>query len=408
MSQPPDETEELELKALSRRLDGAFETTRPRAGFEDELWLRVQESRPPQRRLGDVLAGFFQGVSEVPAVPLAAVAATLVVVLGVGIFAYSGLGRSAGGSSTAALSAGQNAQRSGELFAGTFGRLPTPAFGSSTGGAAAPRVTADTAAGAYFGPAQLTWAGSLDIKVTSAPVFRYFEPSTSSADQFASALGAVLRERPAGFLGSYFASDYTLKVRGTVQTPPSSPAFFIFSSLSMPAVEAAGAGPQDLADIFLAQHSLAPQWGYNVAVDSSGDPVKVRYQRQFEAAGYGPAYLVDVHGQRYGLEVDLSGGNRPVLVSGLLPVGLDVADYRIVTPTEAIQSAIASSGSSASATPAPTVKLTQAELVYVLVPAGDHSFYEPAYLFSGAFQLNGATLTKRVLVPAVDPAQRKP
>jgi len=43
-----------------------------------------------------------------------------------------------------------------------------------------------------------------------------------------------------------------------------------------------------------------------------------------------------------------------------------------------------------------------------LVPAGDHSFYEPAFFFSGEYQMNGQTLTKRVLVPAVDPSQRNP
>jgi hypothetical protein len=52
------------------------------------------------------------------------------------------------------------------------------------------------------------------------------------------------------------------------------------------------------------------------------------------------------------------------------------------------------------------VQLTQAQLAYVLVPAGDHSFYEPAFLFTGSFQLNGQTMVKRVLVPAVDPSQR--
>jgi hypothetical protein len=46
--------------------------------------------------------------------------------------------------------------------------------------------------------------------------------------------------------------------------------------------------------------------------------------------------------------------------------------------------------------------------VYVLVPAGDHSFYEPAILFSGSYTVNGQTLVKRVLVPAVDPSQRTP
>jgi hypothetical protein len=177
----------------------------------------------------------------------------------------------------------------------------------------------------------------------------------------------------------------------------------------MPAVDAAGAGPADLANIFLAQHSLAPQWNYAVALDSSGDPVKVLYQRQFDAPGYGAAFLVDVNGVRYGLEVDFSG-NRPVLAKGLLPMSLDIADYKIVSADDAVRAAVASSGGSApsTATPSPTVALTQAELVYVLVPAGDHSFYEPAFLFSGTFKLNGQTLTKRVLVPAVDPSQRTP
>jgi hypothetical protein len=39
--------------------------------------------------------------------------------------------------------------------------------------------------------------------------------------------------------------------------------------------------------------------------------------------------------------------------------------------------------------------------VYALAVAGDHSFYEPAFLFSGTFTNNGVTYEKRVLVPAV-------
>src|SRR6266566_7723724 len=373
---------DLELQGLQRELDDAFQTTRPRPAFEDELWLKMQTSRPPARRLGDALAAFFQGIREVPAVPLAAVAAVLVVVIGVGIIAYSGRGHLGGGG--ASSTAGESAARADQLYAGAFGAVPE-----------------------YSGPVQLTWTGKLDLTITSAPVYRYNEPSTSSADQFASALGAVLRERPSGFLGSYSAADYALKVRGTEQSPPSSPAFFIFSSPSMPAIDAAGAGPQDLANIFLAQHSLTPAWGNTIVVDSSGDPIKVRYERQFDVAGYGAAHLVDVNGDRYGLEVVLSA-NRPVLVSGLLPVGLETADYKIVAAGDAGQSVLAASSVGNAATPALTVKLTQAELVYVLAPAGGHSFYEPAYLFSGTFQLNGATLVKRVLVPAVDPSQRNP
>jgi hypothetical protein len=74
-----------------------------------------------------------------------------------------------------------------------------------------------------------------------------------------------------------------------------------------------------------------------------------------------------------------------------------------------VQSALASSPSRADRiTPTPTIRLTRAELVYALVWAGDHSFYEPAYLFSGTFSYNGTTYTKRVLVPAVDPSQLLP
>jgi hypothetical protein len=49
------------------------------------------------------------------------------------------------------------------------------------------------------------------------------------------------------------------------------------------------------------------------------------------------------------------------------------------------------------------VRLTSAELVYTLAWGGDHSFYEPAFLFSGTFTSNGTNYVKRVLVPAVAP-----
>jgi hypothetical protein len=402
--------EELELQALQRKLDDAFETTRPRPGFDDELWLRMQSSRPAPSRLRDALSGFFQGIREVPAVPAAAVAVFLVVAIGVGLVTLSGLGRGGATSSSTAGGSNVSAPDAGQLYAGNFGRVPTPVFDNGAKASATTQpATTQGAAADYRGPVQLTWTGKFDLAISTAPVFRYREPSTNDADQFASALGAVLRERPSGFLGSYQASDYTLKVRGTIQSPPSSPAYFIFSSLTMPPVEAAGAGPKDLADIFLAQHSLQPQWSYTAVVDSSTDPLKVRYERQFQTAGYGPAYLVDVNGNRYGLEVDFSA-NRPVLASGLLPVSFDQADYKIVSSSDAIHAALASSAPSpaAPATPLPSVKLNQAELVYVLVPAGNHSFYEPAILFSGTVQLNGQTYVKRILVPAVDPSQRTP
>jgi hypothetical protein len=386
-----DRDDDLEIQALQRELDDAFATTRPRRGFEDELWLHIQAKRPVSTRFADAIAGFFHGIREVPAVPAAAVASILVIAIGAGLLLSStGLGRG-GGSSGAPLAMGADGSKrnSGE-YVPTFGPLPPPAQDNS-----APSMVAS--------PVTYVWAGQLNLSITTAPVFRYQEPTVNAADAFATSLGAALDSRPAGFLGSYRASTYTLTVRGTVQTPPSSPAYFILANSGMPDIDAAGASNQGLADIFLAGHSLIPQWPYTVAVETTGGAVKVVYQRQFEVTGYGAAHLVDSNGVPFGLEVDLSG-RKPVLASGLLPVSLETADYKIIGADRAIR--LATSGNT-SGPSVPTVQLNKAELVYVLVPAGDHSFYEPAFLFTGTLQVNGATTVRRVLVPAVDPSQRQ-
>jgi len=118
---------------------------------------------------------------------------------------------------------------------------------------------------------------------------------------------------------------------------------------------------------------------------------------------------------RVGLLVErpykLHKNEQPVLVQGLLPLVMDAADYRIVSPSAALQVVVgAPAGPGApTASPAagaPAVQLTKVELVYVLVPAGDHSYYEPAYLFSGSVKTGGTTVPRNVLVPAVDPSQR--
>jgi hypothetical protein len=132
----------------------------------------------------------------------------------------------------------------------------------------------------------------------------------------------------------------------------------------------------------------------------------VLFVRQFDASGYGPAKLIDSQGEPYGLEVDLKG-TSVLRVVGLLPVNLDTASYPIISGDQAIRAALTPSlKQSVSSTPGPAVQLTKAELVYVLAPARDWSYYEPAFLFSGTFQMNGTTYVMRVLVPAIDPAQR--
>ena len=400
--------EDLELEALQRQLDDAFETTRPRPGFEDELWTRMQARRPATSRLRDAWLGFVQGVREVPAVPMAAVAAVLVVIIGAGLFAYSGLG-SRGGATTAGLSSGVHGPVSdGFAPPGAFGRLPGPGVNPSapnrtpTGTAVQPSRSVPGAA--YSGPFTLVWKGTFTFTLPAAPVYRYQEPSTNVADQFATSLGAIPRPRPAGYLGSYDTTDFNVLVRGTVQSPATEPTFTLLPIKPIAPIDSAG-GPADVAVVILAQHSLAPMWPYTPQAVTSGDQTVVTLLRQFAVPAYDNVYVVDGAGQRYGLEVDLQG-SRPLRAMGPLPLALDSASYPIITGDEGVRSVLASAPPPEANPTVPVATLTTAELVYTLVVAGDHSFYEPAFLFSGTLTAGGKTYDKRILVPAVDPSQR--
>jgi hypothetical protein len=406
------DSEDLELQALQRQLDDAFETTRPRPGFEDELWTRIQARRPASTRLRDAWTGLVQGIRQAPAVPMGAVAVLLVVALGVGVVTLSGVHIGGAGGGATSLSAGSGRQQYGPEAGragppGAFGRLPSPVLNPGSPDKAADSAAQPTFAAPgspYPGPVTLTWTGKLDLNVTSAPVFRYSEPSTNTADQFGASLGAILLARPGGYLGSYETSDFNVRVRGSVQSPAREPSFIILPIRALAPIDAAG-GSADVAVVFLAQHSLAPAWPYTSESTTAGDETKVLLLRQFAVNGYGYAYLVNGSGERYGLEVDLKG-NTPTLATGPMPLSLDTATYSIITGDEAVRSALASSPAVAASPAAPSVALTTAELVYSLVVAGDHSFYEPAILFSGSFTVDGKTYLKRVLVPAVDPSQR--
>ncbi len=399
------EPEDLELEALQRQLDDAFETTRPRAGFEDELWTLMQAQRPVGSRLRDAWVGLIEAIREAPTVPMAAVAAVLVVVIGAGVFLYSGLGR--GGAGSTATSGAAAPAFGSEPFPlsspGAFGKLPPPAPASrnSDQPATGAPQSAISPGAAYAGPVALKWTGKLDLTIRTAPVFRYHEPSTNIADQFATSLGAVLISRPAGFLGSYQTTDFSVRVRGTIQSPAREPSYIVLP-IAQSFIDGAGA-PMDLALVFLGEHSLAPTWQYAPDTVVSGDVARVTLFRQFGVTGYGYAYLVDGNGDRYGAEVDLQG-NRPISAIGPVPLSLESAPYSIISADQAIQSVLASSPVAASGMP--TATLSSSELVYSLVAAGDHSFYEPSFLFSGTFTVNGTTYVKHVLVPAVDPSQR--
>ncbi len=392
-----NDDEDLELQALQRRLDDAFQTTRPRTGFEDELWSKMQARRPVWVRVGDFLSGLFGTIREVPAVPAAAVAVVLVVALGIGIIARSGVHFGPGGASTASSQAPAEAAL-GSRYAGTFGRLPVPAAAATSAPPKVANPSNDTGAGpayanAYAGPVNLVWAGQFSVSMTNAPVYRYFEPSPAEADRFATSIGA------SGRSGSYAGSGFVLGVSGTIPALAREPSYAITPDRST--LPPAGPTPVDTADAFLAAHSLVPAWPYTVTTANAADVVRVVYLRQFDVPGGERAYLVDRTGEPYGIEVDLRNG-QPLEALGPMPLYLDVAVYPTISGDQAVRSALAISANSA-ASNVPRVRLTSVELAYALATAGDHSFYEPVFVFSGTFTQNGVAYVKRVIVPAVGP-----
>lgn len=401
-----DDKDDLELEALQRQLDDAFATTRPRRGFDDELWVRMQARRPLWTRLRDAVGSLGSLFREAPAIPLGAVAVLLVVVIGAGILLNSGLNASK--TTHGALS---QAPAPADLALGEFGKLPTPALhpglvdqGVPNAGSLSAAPAGAPPSGLYFGPANLRWTGSLPLGSVVAPVYRYAEPGPAVADQFGASLGASPGQTgtPApGYLGTYAGQDFSVSVRGTVPQLPREPYFVLTASgYNVPAVDEEAA-----ATNFLDHFSLEPSWPYTI--DAIGDPEQARVvlERYFAMPG-GNAYVVDWNGERYGIEVDIS--NRQVRgASGPLPINVDATMYRLISNDQAVRAALASTpASSQGITPAPEVDLDKVELVYALAVGNGQGFYEPAYLFSGTFSYNGQTYTKRVLVPLVDPTLR--
>jgi hypothetical protein len=400
--------DDLELAALQRQLDDAFETTRPRRGYEDALWLKLQARRPFWSRLRDALAGLAGGIRELPAVPTASVAVVLILAVGIGAIAIGG-GLGQNHASQASLSTGQKYAPNGPFPAGAdtaFGRIPSPPFSPESN--TAPQTAAGGPASLYGGQVTLTWTGQVDYSIQTAPVYRYAEPTRENANAFASSLGATPEQTGNGHIGTYATADFQLQVDGTTPTPtdsrpPSAPTFFISTYVTTPPTVPAGTAQADFASEYLAQHGLAPQWPYTVDVEGAG----VFFLRQIPVPGYAsPAHVIDSAGRYTGLEVDFSG-DKLVRVAGPLPIGLASTPYRIIPADQAIKLALASSPAPAAGAPSrPTVQLNKAELVYALAPGGGYSYYEPALLFSGTFTFQGSTFVKLVLVPLVDPSLR--
>ena len=384
-----NEEEDLELLALQRQLDDAFQTTRPRANFEEELWSRMQARRPiwPRFRQGVAgLVGSFWG-SRLPSV---AAGLALIVLIAAGIFTL-GKGPHGGGDTSAGLpisngNAGQAPQSTG------FGPLPRPL-------ALAPAAGSSGLA-AYAGAATLVWAGNLQVTATALPVYRYTEPSRAEADALAARLSATpLADVAQGGIGVYAGRNFTLVVLSSVAQPPREP-YFNVSDLKT-AVPTTGDSVA-VATAYLAAHHLLPTWPYQTDVQTLEGTVRVDFLRSFDVPELGSASLVDSAGNPYGTEVDFVPGTPGDFERVPLPLTLDPATYPIISANQAIIAMGAASAPSGGSIP--VVRITKAELVYTLVWAGDHSYYEPAYLFSGTFSNNGVPSVKRILIPAVAPS----
>jgi hypothetical protein len=384
--------EDLELQALQRQLDDAFKTTRPRPKFEAELWSRMQARRPIGSRLRVRLAGLFQGIGSSPSARSAAVAVALVVLIGAGIYRLGGIHLGAGGSTSTAGAPVSNDHTGSAPQSSTFGgQLPRPPAISAT---ASPVVL-------YDGAATLVWAGNLQVSTTVLPVYRYAEPTRVEADAFAAKVGATPSADVAqGGIGVYAGRNFTMVILSSVAQPPREPYLNVSDLKTVPPTTGDSVA---IATAYLSAHHLLPEWPYRTDIQTQGGAtVRVDFLRQFDVPGLGRASLVDSAGNPYGTEVDFVPGTPGDFERVPLPVSIDTATYPIISANQAITAMGAASAPSGGSIP--VVRITQAQLVYTLVWGGDHSYYEPAYLFSGTFTNNGVPSVKRVLIPAVLPS----
>jgi hypothetical protein len=385
--------EDLELQALQRQLDDAFKTTRPRPKFEAELWSRMQSRRPIGSRLGAGFAGLFQGIGSSSSARSAAVAVALIVLVGAGIYKLGGIHPGGGGSASTAAGPVSNDQTGSAPRSVNFGgQLPRPALSEP---AAGPNGVA-----AYGGAATLVWAGNLQVSPTALTVYRYAEPTRADADAFAAKVGATPSADVAqGGIGVYAGRNFTLVVLSGVAQPPREP-YLNVSDLKTAAPTTGDSVA--IATAFLSAHHLLPAWPYQTDVQTQGGAVRVDFLRAFDVPGLGRASLVDSAGNPYGTEVDFVPGTPGDFERVPMPVTIDAATYPIISANQAITAMGAASAPSGGSIP--VVRITQAQLVYTLVWGGDHSYYEPAYLFSGTFTNNGVPSVKRILIPAVVPS----
>ena len=220
-----------ETDALERQLNSAFASARPRPEFEDELWQRIRDRGGLRLRLREAWAGL-------SGTPLVASGAGLAALVLVALIAIVSLRAGGGGHSSMGGAAPSRSSAS----------LPAPALKAGEGQASA--VDAQVpAAIPYYGPANLSWSGSLPTLPTTAPVLSFQPPAPDAISAFTTqaALG----------------DPYVLSVDLTGPEPR--------YSIHNGSQAASGPAPSEqdakrAADAFLADHHLQPGWPADVVV----------------------------------------------------------------------------------------------------------------------------------------------
>jgi hypothetical protein len=390
----PEGLEPVDLE-LQRHLDAAFSQTRPRRGFEDTLWARLEQRSRRSPRTWP--AGLLNRVprSAWPALGgLAAVLVLLIAVLPLVIRGHQG-----GSSASSATSTSASAPATG------LGPVPAPRVPGSGSDAAAPATvfgllptprlaatdqSTSLASGVspYYGPATLSVIAGLATLSATLPVFRFVGPSAQQA---------------AAIAKSHHGQPVT-----TSSPPFREPRVQITASKTASAGGAPLADAQALAaaDEFLAGRNLALPWSYLPHVVDQGPLAIVRYVRQFAVNGQGLATQVDQLGEPAGADFTIRPDGVVLRATVPMQLQLQASAYPARASQQVARDAVnVPPPSSVGLSTLPQVQLSQASLVYIAVAAGGFGYFEPAYLFSGTFTAGSARYEKRVLVPALDASQ---
>ena len=273
-------------RELERKLEAMFASARPRGGFEEELWSRIQGRRPWYRQALDWL--------RTPA-HLAPAMVALVVVAGLGyaLTRFHPTGGTTGGGAYSGTAA------PAEAAAPAFGVLPAFRGGKSA-----------LAVGPFDVGPSVQSPPAVPAPATFLPVYRYSEPTPAEL----ATRQAELRSRTA----------LEVTVTGSDPTTGAQPAF----SVSGLHLAVGTAGQAATARAFLDSHGLTPSYAYTVVTL----PDRVVFSRDLGLGGATP--LVYADGTPAGLEVDCSG-DQLVAVRGPLDLSLDTALYPLRTPAAA-------------------------------------------------------------------------